>query len=514
MVLKLATAQKAREDNPALGFTKCSTLESSGAKPFCDTCLYQKENKSPLSTPEANEVATSAEGVSQGEADANYGRIPEAVGEDGAYQPIPGGYYEASDENIARLNNRFRLVNEGPDTMWWENRGPEGWIQRPEKDLQRALGNVFIKTEANDGGQKRRSAGFLFPWFHAHKGRGAPLQAVFKPNQPRLPAPSEFNMWQGWGVEPNYDFDNMDANGRRTIKPKLRRMLNHLHVILCSGNEEDSIYAIKWHAWVFQNWGTPAHTIPIYKGEERGTGKSLWCEWLKRMGGAHAHVFINKEYLFGKHAVYEYMCLAILDDIIVERDHKAQDIVKGLATSSTRIVEPKGRPQSEIPNRVSLSVTSNHNSPLLAGVSERRQFVPKVDDKHAQDKAYFDPLRRAADNGGVEMLLGYLLKLPLKGWTPHQVHKTSELAELQLDSMKEVDKWLWDCAESQYLLGCYLLKVSGSLVQMPGRRVGGEVASERAIAEGDAEYAPLGQLFEVNAIRAAFRRHTALEAGR
>ena len=505
-IMKLAEAQKARADNPTLGFTQCATLENNGAKPFCDTCVYQKENKSPLNTPEANEARQGAEEIDEAARDANYGRIPEAVGEDGQYQPIPGGSYEASEDNIERLNHRFRLVNEGPDTLWWENRGPNGWIQRPEEDLERGLGNVFVRLEASGSGPRRRSTNFLFPWFHQHKGRGAPLQAVFKPNQPRFPAPGEFNMWQGWGVEPNYDFYDVDASGRKTPKPQLARILDHVHKELCSGDTRDFEYAVKWHGWLFQNWEKPAHTIPIFKGEDKGTGKSLWGEWLKRMGGAHAHVFIHKEHLLGKHATYEYLCLAILDDIIVERDYKAQDVIKGLATNSTRIVEPKGRAHREIVNRVSMIVTSNHNAPLLAGVNERRQFVPKVSSEHAQDKAYFDPLRHTADNGGVEMMLGFFLTTQLKGWTPHQVHKTSELARLQLDCMKEFDKWMWDCAESEKLLGCYILTLGGG-VKNSGV-TSRELASEKNINEGIAEYAPLDWHFEVNAIRDAFRRHT------
>jgi hypothetical protein len=314
-------------------------------------------------------------------------------------------------------------------------------------------------------------------------------------------------MWQGWGVEPNYDFYDLDANGRKSLKPQLALMWNHLRETLCSSDPGDYDYALNWHAWVFQNWEKPAHVIPIYKDDNRGTGKSLWCEWPKRMGGAHAQIFINKELLLGKHAVHEYLCLAILDDIIVERDHKAQDVIKGMATSSTRMVEPKGRALREVPNHISLTVTSNHNAPLLAGVNERRQFMPKVSGERAQDKTYFDPLRDAADNGGVELLLGFFLKLPLNGWTPHQAHKTSELARLQLDCMKELDKWLWDCAESERLLGCYVIVLSS----VGGGVVSRKLASEQAINQGAGEHAPLGQHFEVNAIRDAFRRHTGVK---
>jgi Family of unknown function (DUF5906) len=401
------------------------------------------------------------------------------------------------------------LVNEGPDTIWYENRGPAGWIERPERDLQRGLGNVFVRSDAD--AKRREKGGQMFPWFHEHKGRNPPLQAVFKPNQPRFPAVGEFNMWQGWGVTPSYDYWAVDSQGKRTgaLKSQLDLMLRHLLHGLCSGDKGDGQYALNWHGWAFQHFDEPAHVIPIYKDDDRGTGKSLWCEWLVILGGMHAHMFINKEHLLGKHAVHEYLCLAVLDDIIVERDHKAQDVIKGMATSSKRMVEPKGRAHRQIINRVTMVVTSNHNAPLLAGVNERRQFVPKVNGDRAQDETYFKPLLRAAANGGLEMLLGFFLSMPLGAWTPHQVHKTNELAELQLDALKEVDKWLWSCTESGKLLGCYI-KTYSTAVSAPGS-AGAELASEDDIRKGAASYAPLDEHFEVDAIREAFRRHTGVK---
>jgi Virulence-associated protein E len=52
---KLSIVRRARETNPKLGFPLCSTLESNGAKPFCDGCKNRKRDKSPLNTPEAYE---------------------------------------------------------------------------------------------------------------------------------------------------------------------------------------------------------------------------------------------------------------------------------------------------------------------------------------------------------------------------------------------------------------------------------------------------------------------------
>jgi hypothetical protein len=438
---KLTEVEKDRLANPRYGFPRCETIQSAGAKE-CAGCPHRKLNKSPLNVPGA--LAPQA------------GIIPDIVDQDGKHQPIPGGVYELNAENLNRINERYTMVIDGPDTYWIENMGPEGYIARQEEDLQLQLINAYFQKHVfNDGKLDKTNKIKFYTGMAEHPGRDAPRHVVFKPNQPRFPAPGEFNMWEGWGVVPNFDFMIDDGRGGKRPRFKLRRILNHAYEVLCSRNKDHYKYFLEWYGWLIQNLGQPPQTSIVTKDDVRGSGKSCWTALIKRLLGKHAHVFTNKEQLFSKHAVFPYLCLAILDDVVVERDSKAQDMIKGLITGETRIVEPKFKAAREIPQRTAYNITTNHNNPILAGVNERRLFVPKINASYAQDPTYFDPLFDAINTGGAEMLLGFFLRYPLgKAFHPQQVPKTAGLAEMQIMNINRVHRWLFDCTQSGYLLGC------------------------------------------------------------
>ena len=77
-MMKLGEAQKARANNPNLGFTRCATLERYGAR-RCATCAYRMYDKSPLNTPEAKQIGG---GAWSGGCDMKL--IPEVVGASGS----------------------------------------------------------------------------------------------------------------------------------------------------------------------------------------------------------------------------------------------------------------------------------------------------------------------------------------------------------------------------------------------------------------------------------------------
>ena len=193
-VIKLAEAQKAREQNPNLGFPFCATLEKNGA-PQCATCKYRQYGRSPLNTPQANEAANE---------EANYGLIPEVIGEDGQYQPIPGGYYPASDENLARLNRRICRVLKGSDTLFYENRGPGGHQWRKPQAVEAAWAGAHMKV-SNSGATTRPIP--MYKWYMDHTGKLPPALPVFRPQEPPGHiGNNEHNMWSGWGVQPDPNY--------------------------------------------------------------------------------------------------------------------------------------------------------------------------------------------------------------------------------------------------------------------------------------------------------------------
>jgi hypothetical protein len=500
------------------GFPRCATINRDGAKE-CVGCSWLRFDRSPLNAPGA--LAPQA------------GTIPDVVGLDGRYQPIPGGVYEANDLNLEQINNRYAIVISVSGAVWFENLGlDDGWVERKDDDVKRSLTNCFIQTRSfSDGGLEQKVKINMLSWIKRQTGRKN-LRAVFKPNEPRFPAPGEFNMWQGWGVVPNFDYMVDDGKGGKRPHPKLKRILHHAANVICSRNTKHFEYLIKRYAWIIQHLGQAAGTAGVIKSGVKGSGKTLWMQLIvKIIGKHHAHIFTDPDHILGKHSVFEHLCYAGLDDVRVIKNSKEEHKITGLITAESKIVEPKFRTHFLVPQRTVYDITANEMNPIVAGISERRLFVPEVDISYAQNKTYFNPLIDDIETGGAEMLLAFLMSCPLQqGWTPRDVEKTSELAKMQIANLNLVHRWQFDCAESGYLHGCDVIvtvkkdpKTGETLyVKDPVTKADvidpqtnekvpvkeETVATVQEIYQGFSKKAPLNRHYGTDTLRDAFLKHS------
>jgi hypothetical protein len=428
---KLDEKQKARREakekgGKGIGFPSCSAIRTAGAKE-CATCPQFAKGKSPLNT-----------GVYEGQPDLKF------VSEGGKWQPIKGGIYAASDETLAALNERWRYIKDGGQTLLYENKGGEGWILSDEESMKRDLANVQVSTELDNGKNRLDRAA---DWFIKHPKRLPPANKVFRPNGEV--GPNEFNFWGGWGITPDFNFRD-DKEG---FKPEIRKILEFIAEVICKNKQRKINSFIRLHGWIAQNPGKPPGVYPVLKSPQRGTGKNTFAKIMLKIFGKHGALFQNKEHFFGKHSVFENLCYAVLDEVLAEKDHKSNDLIKGRTTGETIIVEPKYQQAKSITNTVAMLMLSNHTTPVLSGSHERRQLVLELDPKYVLDKQYFKTLHEAIDNGGAEQFLGYLLNIKLEGWTPNNIEGTEELVQQQIAGLSSVEQWLLEVAGANCLLG-------------------------------------------------------------
>jgi hypothetical protein len=441
-VIKLAEAQKARERDKSIGFPFCATLEKNGAA-HCATCKYRKYNKSPLNTPEANEAMEGLAGE-----EANYGLIPEVVGADGRYQPIPGGYYEASDENIARLNGRISRVVKGSDTLFYENMGPGGHQWRKPQAVEAAWAGAHVKaTHESHKGTRAKSVP-LYKWYTGHTKKLPPALPVFKPReQPGPIGNNEYNMWSGWGVQPDPNYDVSDPNSG------VRIIINHIRDVLCQKQKDRFAYVMAWLAWKVQNPEKPCEAVIIFRSTGEGSGKNIVAGMVARFFGHHGAVFENKSSVVGDHATNEYLVLMVLDETLFHGDRQTADLMKGLITGETRTINPKYQDIRTIPNMGSFIILCNHEVVVTVGKSARRYVILDCDESRTGDLAYFKKLKSAVDGKGAGQLLHYLLNMDLRRWHPRHIIKTQELADHQIAAMPSGYRWLAASAEFDELTG-------------------------------------------------------------
>ena len=423
---KLASARKYRDENPNLGFARCKTIQSAGATQ-CATCPHLLRDKSPLNVPGAFEPPPL-----------------KFIGEGGAWQPIKGGVYAASDETLAALNERWRYIKSGGQTLLYENKGADGWVLSDEESMKTDLANVQIRIQLTNGKIDYMQGA---TWYIRHPDRPPPANKVFRPNG--TAGPNDFNFWQGWGIDP--DLNYKDDKGK--LKPELDLILSFAAKVICRGDIKKWNSFIWLHAWVAQNPGKPPGVFTVLKSAQRGTGKNTFAKIMLKIFGKHGELFQNKEHFFGKHSVFEHLCYAVLDELLAEKDHKSNDLIKGRATGETIIVEPKYQQARSIRNTVAMLMLSNHNTPVFSGARERRQLVLELDPKYVRNKQYFRQLHDAIDNGGAEQFFGFLVTLNLGKWTPHEIVRTAELAQQQVSSLTPVENWLLEVAESNCMVG-------------------------------------------------------------
>jgi len=446
--MKLAEAQRARETDPALGFTRCATLERNGAQAHCATCKYQKYGKSPLNTPEANEIEDAPARGKQAREDVNYGLIPEAVGEDGEYQPIPGAYYEASEENIERLNRRICRVVMGSDTLFYENLGRKGHQWRKPQGIEMAWAGTFVRiTQESRKGAITTKLVPTYKWYLDHSGKLPPALPVFKPReQPGHIGNDEYNMWSGWSVQPdpNYDIKNVNSD--------VRIITDHIRDVLCRGDRDRFTYVMGWLAWKVQHPEQPSEAVLVFRSRPEGTGKNIIMDMHARLFGVHGIVFGDKRSVTGEHATNEYMLVGIIDEALFHGDRQTTDMLKSMITGDKRVINPKFQDQRSITNMGSYIIFSNHDIVVTLGSHARRHVVFDVDESKRGDFAYFERLK-AATIRGAGQFLHFLMNVPLGNWHPRRIIHTIETSRHQIAGMGATLKWLLDCSEEGKVVG-------------------------------------------------------------
>ncbi|MBC8048908.1 MAG: hypothetical protein H7X92_02020 [Chitinophagales bacterium] len=260
---------------------------------------------------------------------------------------------------------------------------------------------------------------------------------VFDPSKP----PHEFeeagrcylNFWRGFAVEPR--------------QGDWELMATHIASILASGDSVSFDYIIRWLAWKVQNPAKPCETALVFKGGE-GTGKGMLARMYGRMWGRHFVHATRSDHVTGKfNASHEGCAVLFCDEALFSGDRSLHGPLKGLITEPTMRIEPKFVNPYEAENRMSLIMATNEKWAVPVGKDARRFAVFQVSDAKKQSKAYFKPLYKQMDHGGVEAMLHDLLSMELGGWHPRddvpQTAALYEQARLTSERHSPMEQWLF-----------------------------------------------------------------------
>jgi hypothetical protein len=247
---------------------------------------------------------------------------------------------------------------------------------------------------------------------------------VFEPGGPLEVPDDRLNLWRGFGIEP-----------KQGDWPLLR---NHLLNVVCSGNQADFDYLIRWMAYAVQRPNEPIGVAVAFRGAQ-GAGKGVVARTFGKIFGKHFAHIANGEQLTGRfNASLATSCLVFLDEALWAGDKKNEGVLKALITEPRLQLEAKFRDPIMVDNRLRIIVASNNEWVVPAGMGDRRWFFLNVADTYAGTghREYWEALYAEIDNGGAEAMFYDLLNMDLSTFNVRAVPHTAAKAQQQAHSLR------------------------------------------------------------------------------
>jgi Family of unknown function (DUF5906)/Domain of unknown function (DUF3854) len=239
---------------------------------------------------------------------------------------------------------------------------------------------------------------------------------------------SQFNLWPGWGVEPE----------KGDIQPFLD-LLNHLFK---GSDKEDKTWFLRWMAYPLQYPGTKLFTAAVIHGVKHGTGKSLIGYTLAKIYGKN-FTEINQNHLHaGFNGWAEAKQLVMGDDVTGSNKRQDNDLLKKLITQRELRVNTKFMPEYVVPDCVNYLFTSNHPDAFFLENDDRRFFIHEVL-VPPLDEAFYMEYVLWLDTTGPAALFDYLLKLDLADFNPSApARRTVAKEQMTADTRSDIGDWV------------------------------------------------------------------------
>lgn len=248
-----------------------------------------------------------------------------------------------------------------------------------------------------------------------------------------------YNLWRGFAVTP---------------KPgNWSKFKAHLLANICNGNEEHFTYLLAWMAQGIQHPDVMPETAIICKSTEKGTGKSIFARYYRKLFGQHGNTLSNPLHLMGRFNDHleDTICL-VLEEAFFTGVKSHESNLKSYITEPTICIEGKGLGLKTVRNYLRLIILSNEEWVIPATSDERRFLVLDVNPQHKQDTKYFRRIVDEMDNGGLEAMLYDLERLDYSSIDIRTVPKTESLGVQKILSLPTTHKWWME----KLIEGCLL----------------------------------------------------------
>jgi hypothetical protein len=335
---------------------------------------------------------------------------------------------------LAVMNGQYAVAAEGGKVWVIKSRPDPNYAGRHVldrftfADFSKLYMNEWIAV-VTDGKIENKS---LPGWWLHHRDRRQYRSGIIL--DPTGTPDGYYNLWRGFACKP--------------IPGSWHKLKNHIHEIICAGNETLSEYLLSWMARLFQQPSLPGEVAIVLKGEE-GTGKGILCRAVLDILGQHGLHITSSGHLVGRFNAHLRDCIALFaDEAFFAGDRQHVGVLKALITEPSIAIEGKGRDVVVVKNRLHVMMSSNEDRVVPAGRAARRYAVFEVSEARLNDFSYFKDIQAELDAGGREAMLHELLNRDISDFEVRDIPVTAGLREQKALSLDSLGQW-WQAVLSR-----------------------------------------------------------------
>lgn len=251
---------------------------------------------------------------------------------------------------------------------------------------------------------------------------------TYAPGDQRITAKNEYNIWAGWGVEPEEGPVDLWT-----------RLLDHLFGADVAARN----WFEKWCAYPIQNPGTKMYSSAVIWGLRHGTGKSLIGYTLGKIYGKNFSEITDRN-LHESHNEWAENKQFIMGDEITGGDKRGTaDRMKGMITQQRLRLNPKYIPSYEVPDCINYYFTSNHPDSFFVEDDDRRFFIHEVL-AGPLPREFYDKYDEEYKRGNLcERVFAHLLGLDLGDFNPRGfAHVTESKQDMIEGGRSDIGTWV------------------------------------------------------------------------
>lgn len=346
-------------------------------------------------------------------------------------------YLESKGEKAFLSLPREQLLGELGEQLWALNK-ELAYIKDSESILklesnnfvskQTLIGvtyaNRLVTVETEDGVRRISAANEWLKWPH----RRTHNKLTYSPGQEPITNQNEYNLWTGWGVEP---------------QPGNCTPWGQLLEYVFQSNPENKKWFLQWLAYPLQNPGAKMYTSSVLFSLNEGVGKSLIGITMGKIYGSNFSAITQADIhkSFNEWSVNKQF---VLGDDVTGSDRRADaDLLKVMVTRETMIVDKKYQPTYVVPDCINYLFTTNQPDAFFLGRADRRFAIFEIEGAPLSEKFYKQYDHWLWKTNGPAALFHHLLNgIDCASFNPKApAPMTSAKSDMISLSRSELDHW-------------------------------------------------------------------------